>query len=260
MKSNDAAVNVFLSHDIDYSKKGPPTEHILNRRTRFDGTEFARYQEGKTSLYYNIPDLMEIEEKLGIRSTFFFRPFYETGDLESYEDDIQDLLKGNWEIGLHANDVTNIAHEKETLEAITKQKIDGCRVHFLRTNSTMYSDMKEIGFKYDSSVCHSRDKLDPKNARIENHDGILVFPITIMDAYLFTYMKITEENLLSTVDEAMKMTRESGNLLTLLWHDTSIKMKGGRKYKEIMEHILSERNVNIVTGTEAYAMFTSRRG
>ncbi len=259
MGSDDSTVNIFLSHDIDYSKKGPSTEHIMSRKERFDSTEFTRYLEGKGNLYYNIPNLMELEEKLGVRSTFFFRPAYETGDLESYEDDIQELLKGRWEVGLHSNDVTNITYEKKVLETITKREISGCRVHFLKGNNAMYRTMKEIGIKYDSSICYSKERLDHKNTITENHDGVIVFPITIMDAYLFTYMKITEDKLVSLATEAVKMTREKGNLLTILWHDTSIKMVGGRKYKDILEHLLSKENVNIITGLEAYQMLTREK-
>ena len=46
---------------------------------------------------------MEIEEKFDVRSTFFFRTLYENGDVLDYEDDIKQLQKSNWEIGLHTD-------------------------------------------------------------------------------------------------------------------------------------------------------------
>ena len=256
VESNDSTVNVFLSHDIDYSRTGPDAEHIMKRRDRFDDEEFARLQQGRKILYYNVRDLMELEEELGVRSTFFFRPSYETGDLEGYRDDIRDLQKGGWEVGLHANEWSNIAQEKETLEGITGQKVNGCRVHFLRASDAMYAIMRENGFKYDSSVCHSRDRLDIQNTHIGRRDGIVVFPITLMDAYLFTYMKAREEDLVPLVAEAIRMTREGGDLLTILWHDTSLKMKGGRRYRDLLEYIVSEEVVSVVPGLEAYTMFS----
>ncbi len=250
-KQNDI-VTVFLSHDIDYSKKGPPLEHIVARKDRFDSTEFSNFEADKVSLYYNIPDLMDMEERAGIRSTLFFRPAYETGDLESYEDDIHELIRRGWEVGLHVNDPVNVIAEKKILETIAKQEIYGCRVHFLRWNKAMYSVLQKLGIKYDSSVCFYKDRLDPENMRFLVWDGILVFPITLMDAYMFTYMKIPEERILSLVSEALKMTREEGNLMTILWHDSSIKMIGGRKYKEVLEYLTSQEFVRIVTGLQAY--------
>ena len=66
---------VFLSHDVDWRIQGPPTEHILQRKDRFDLKIFEKTKPEE--LYRNIPEYMEIEEKYDIRSTFFFRTIYE---------------------------------------------------------------------------------------------------------------------------------------------------------------------------------------
>ena len=92
---------IFLSHDVDWRRQGPSLEHIQARKDRF-GTEIfdkTRPEE----LYRNIPEYMEIEEKFGVRSTFFFRTLYENGNVDDYKDDIQTLQNGNWEIGLHTD-------------------------------------------------------------------------------------------------------------------------------------------------------------
>ena len=80
---------IFLSHDVDWRRQGPPTEHILERKDRFDTEIFAKTKP--ENLYRNIPEYMELEEKFGIRSTFFFRTLYENGNVDDYEDDIQTL-------------------------------------------------------------------------------------------------------------------------------------------------------------------------
>ena len=70
---------IFLSHDVDWRRKGPSVEHILERKDRF---ELGLFEKTKPeNLYHNIPEYMEIEEKFDIRSTFFFRTFYENGDV-----------------------------------------------------------------------------------------------------------------------------------------------------------------------------------
>ena len=128
---------IFLSHDVDWRRQGPPTEHILERKDRFDTEIFAN--TNPENLYRNIPEYMELEEKFGIRSTFFFRTKYENGNVDDYEDDILALQEGRWEIGLHTdphsvNDIEKIKQEKEKLESLTKKPIIGNRVHFLNYN------------------------------------------------------------------------------------------------------------------------------
>ena len=92
---------IFLSHDVDWRIQGPPLEHILSRKERFEPELFEKTKP--KDLYRNIPDYMELEEKFGVRSTFFFRTFYENGDVLDYKDDIKQLQKLNWEIGLHTD-------------------------------------------------------------------------------------------------------------------------------------------------------------
>ena len=128
---------IFLSHDVDWRRQGPPIEHVLARRDRFDPEIFEKTKP--ENLYRNIPEYIELEEKFGIRSTFFFRTLYEDGNVDDYEDDIQTLQKGGWEVGLHTdpqsvNDIEKIKQEKVKLESLTKKPIVGNRVHFLNYN------------------------------------------------------------------------------------------------------------------------------
>jgi peptidoglycan/xylan/chitin deacetylase (PgdA/CDA1 family) len=113
---------IFLSHDVDWRRDGPPIKHILERKDRFEQELFEKTKP--ENLYRNIPEYMEIEEKFDIRSTFFFRTFYENGDVLDYEDDIKQLHESNWEIGLHTDptsvdNLEKIQKEKEKLESIT---------------------------------------------------------------------------------------------------------------------------------------------
>ena len=101
---------IFLSHDVDWRRQGPTEEHVIKRKDRFEPEVFASFRPNE--LYRNIPEYMEIEEMLKIRSTFFFRTFYENGDVNDYESDIQSLIKGNWEIGLHTDPLSVDNFEK----------------------------------------------------------------------------------------------------------------------------------------------------
>jgi len=72
-------VRVVLTHDVDWPIQGPGRDHVLARRDRFDEDVVRRVIEEGYNPYYNVPDLMEIEERHGLRSTFFFRPVYDDG-------------------------------------------------------------------------------------------------------------------------------------------------------------------------------------
>jgi len=48
-----------------------------------------------------------------------------------------------------------------------------------------------------------------------------------MDAYLFTYMNVKEEGVINLFNGAINRAIKRGkNVITVLWHDSSIKMGG----------------------------------
>ena len=246
---------IFLSHDVDWRKQGPPLEHVLSRKDRFDPELFEKTKPEE--LYRNIPEYMEIEEKFDVRSTFFFRTFYENGDVIDYEDDIKQLQKSNWEIGLHTkpssvDDLNEISLEKEKLESITGRQIIGNRVHFLNYNTELLNKLEKLGFSYDSSLRHSKDRIDEKEMGYSRIRGIIEFPVTLMDAYLFTYMKIREEKIISEFQKTLDLGRSlsENNVISVIWHENVLKMKGGRVYKQILEFLTSQDDVEIKRGID----------
>ena len=246
---------IFLSHDVDWRKQGPPLEHILSRKDRFEPELFEKTKP--EDLYHNIPEYMEIEEEFGVRSTFFFRTFYENGDVLDYEDDIKQLQKSNWEIALHTDPssidgLDKIRSEKEKLESITGKQIIGNRVHFLNYNPELPNKLEKLGFTYDSSLRHSKDRIDEKEMGYSRINGIVEFPVTLMDAYLFTYMKIREEKIISEFQKTLDLGRSlsENNVISVIWHENVLKMKGGRVYKQILEFLTSQDDVEIKRGID----------
>ena len=246
---------IFLSHDVDWRKQGPSIEHIQARKDRFDTEVFDKIRPEE--LYRNIPEYMEIEEKFGVRSTFFFRTLYENGNVDDYKDDIQTLQNGNWEIGLHTDpksieNIEKIKLEKEKLESLTKMPIIGNRVHFLNYNSELPLKLKELGFLYDSSLRHSKDKIDENEMGYSQINGLIEFPVTLMDAYLFTHMNINEDGIIPEFKKTLEIGRRYSekNVISVIWHDNVLKMKGGRMYQKILEFLTSQDDVKIVCGRD----------
>ncbi len=254
---------LFISHDVDWGRRGPGTEHILARRDRFDDEVIKRVLEERFNPYFGIPDLIEMEERVGVRSTFFFRTRYDDNSgIELYEDVIKDLVKGGWEVGLHVNDagsIESLHKEKKVLEDVVGVRVHGCRVHYLRIGVDRLHLLGDAGFLYDSSIVFSKDRIDPKNTGFMVVDGLVEFPITFMDAYLFTYMGLSEEGVVSFIDGAIDTFAERKvEIITLLWHDSSIRMKGGRIYPKLIEHLASKEDVILVRGIDAYRIVKGR--
>ncbi len=108
---------LILTHDVDWPIHGPGRKHILARLDRFDENVKRRILEEGFNPYFGIPLVMEAEERVGVRSTFFFRPLYDDdAGVECYRDVLRELVQGTWEIGVHLNSVESVdevVREKE---------------------------------------------------------------------------------------------------------------------------------------------------
>jgi peptidoglycan/xylan/chitin deacetylase (PgdA/CDA1 family) len=257
---------IFLSHDVDWRKQGPRIEHVMARRNRFD-KDVLEHASVKNP-YYNIPEMMALEERLGLRSTFFFRTLYENGNLYDYEDDIKSLIAGGWEIGLHTDsdsitDLGKIKQEKMKLESLARHTVNGNRVHDLYVDLRLFNHLQKLGFTYDSSVKRFKDKIscDDMNFYFTSK-GLIEFPLTLMDAYLFTYMKINETQIVNTfsytLDQGRRVNSEF-NVISVLWHDCSLKMVGGRCYSNVLEYLASQEDVEIVKGADLALQIKKKR-
>ncbi len=256
---------IFMSHDVDWPRSGPGIEHILGRSDRFDETIIQRVRNENFNPYHGIPYIEEIEREFKVRSTFFFRPMYDDSQsVEPYEDEIKDLLKNGWEVGLHVNDagtLDSIIREKEALESVTGSTILGSRVHYLRISQDKTSLLHEAGFSYDSSLTFSKDRFDLRNTGyISEKSGLIVFPITFMDAYLFSYCGLSEDNVVEFMVSNLANAETHGvRFVTILWHDNSILMRGGRAYRTLLEKLVAMKGVSIVKGVEAYLLAASNK-
>ena len=245
-----------MSHDVDWRRQGPSSDHIITRKDRFEKEQLENIQS--KNLYYNIPNYMDIEEKFDIRSTFFFRTIYEDGDYRDYEDDIRALIKGGWEVGLHCDpssidNIERIHEEKVKLERLTKNTIKSNRVHYMAFNKDLPSKLEKLGFVYDSSLRNSKDRINKYEMGYSIIGKLIEFPVTLMDAYMFTFMKVKEEQIIPTFESTLNYSRSLGrdiNVVTVIWHDNVLQMKGGRMYKKILEYLTSQDDVRVSKGID----------
>jgi hypothetical protein len=82
---------------------------------------------------------------------------------------------------------------------------------------------------------------------------LIEFPVTLMDAYMFTFMKLKEDQIIPTFESTLNYSRSLGgdfNIITVIWHDNVLQMKGGRMYEKILEYLTSEDDVKVSRGID----------
>ena len=256
---SDSKRVLIVTHDVDWPLNGPGAQHVLDRRDRFPPEIINRVVEEGFNPYNGIAKVMEIEEQFGISSTFLFRPKYDNGcEVNEYAQTIRTLLAGGYEVGLHANDTSTLEQvtlEKRMVERAAGAQIFGCRIHYLKVLDSTFSNLTQAGIKYDSSLMFDRKNVDPKNTGHLVKDGLVVFPITFMDAFLFTYTGLNEETIIPYIIKNIDRLYAAGaRILTLLWHDNSVFMRGGRAYGELIKQLSGKSGITFLKGIEAYQL------
>lgn len=258
---------VFLSHDVEWGRSGPPVSHVLDRKERFD-PEILKSCHSQ-NLYYNFPEYMEIEERFHVRSTFFFRTYVESSEdspppyrVEEYKEEIRSLLRGGWELGLHLDRVSyrsvrRIQAERKALEDVSRVSIWASRVHYTLNNSTLHKNLQKLSFKYDSSAKFCRNEVAEKDFGYFERGNLVVFPITLMDALIFAYMAKSENEVLPLIRYAVNTCRRlprEKRIMTIIWHDSVLKMKKGRLFPVILKYLVSLKDVEVRRGIDLFEM------
>ena len=105
---------------------------------------------------------------------------------------------------------------------------------------------------YDSSLRHSKNRINEKEMGYSKIDELIEFPVTLMDAYLFTHMGIKENGIVPEFKKTLELGRNFSdeNVISVIWHDNVLKMKGGRMYEKILEFLTSQEDVKILPGID----------
>ena len=125
-------MRVLLTHDVDKTteKRG----HIWKVRKRFSKKDLIKGFFTPKYLYWNVKEIMELEERYGFRSTFFFST--ELYPLNKVAKECRELVQKGWEIGYHLvyndkmqknNSVEFLRKKREDLERVTGSRIFGIR-------------------------------------------------------------------------------------------------------------------------------------
>jgi peptidoglycan/xylan/chitin deacetylase (PgdA/CDA1 family) len=286
---------VFLSHDVDEVKKTTqwftyPFRHIkAGNMAGLKGQirSLIRQMKG-IEPFWTFERIMEMEESLGVRSSWFFlqeksrlklfvrASWRHIGRRYSFEDRkvlrlIQSLDRGGWEIGLHGSfpsyrDFSLLAGEKSALEKVLGRTVEGCRQHNLNLDLPATWELQQrSGMRYDTTLGYN-DAIGfrwgtsfPFAPHLPQEPGntLLELPLTIQDLPFFR----SGGNWPMFLSIADEVEGQQG-LLTLLWHHpvfNNDEFPGwGDRYYEMIRN-LSKRGAWIARG-DSICHWWHRRG
>ena len=232
-------MKIILTHDADSVHK--PLEHIFARRERFSDKDLKAAEKGTLNLYNNIEAIVQLEAELGFRSTFFIPTFL--FNLHSIVDTLKSIQQEGTEIQLHY--VYEDHPQFQGLFNIQKSffsdmigPVHGVRCHNLWVTQPLLDLFKEEWVLYDSSYRgETVGRMNPYT--IEN--GLIEIPIGIMDTDLFGRLHLTENEAWKFILKDLHIAEEHHvGYYTLLFHQESFRMKGGRLYSKLLKHLADE--------------------
>lgn len=268
---NKAKYTLVLSHDVDHIslRKYPVFSNVtleffkrnlwinLLRTLRGD-LSFGRYLDSlKWCAVYpfiklgwhtdpwekSMKDVIEIEKKYNIRSTFFFIPFANRHgniregvpakgraivyDVKEYKNLLLELEEGGWEVGVHGLDahlsVENATEELKVIQfLLPDKKRFGLRMHWLFQSESLWKNLKEAGFYYDATFGNNDEVGFPdKQYRPFKMDGIWVLPVNLQEGTLLGYWRKSPlpYDPWKKIEEILNEAQEKEAVVTVLWHN-----------------------------------------
>ena len=267
-------LKVALSHDIDRTSKSyqwltKPARSLIS----LNGNAILNQVNSlfKKNTYWNFEEIIEIENKFNVKSTFFF--LNETMkldyfDLKSYPlalgrynieskkitTMIQWLDQNGWEIGVHGsyasfNNLNLLQKEKLVLESILGHSVKGIRQHYLNLTDETWRLQDNAGFLYDSSLGFAASKgYKNKIGFRDNHvrpffsnpnSNFLEIPLVIMDTN-FMNLRNKWEDLKEIVNQCKKLD----GVIVINYHNhvfNDLEYPGFKSsYINLIEYFLSE--------------------
>ena len=256
---------VCLTHDVD--EIYPPFKHTLLstltclKRLDVNGFKqqaFWKLHGKEQSPYWNFQEIMNLEEKYGAQSSFYFlatdadiRRF--RYNIEDLEGELGQIVDQGWEVGLHGgyyayNNLSNIISEKERLERVLGREVVGYRNHYLRFKvPDSWVSLAKAGFRYDTTLgypdsvgfrngmCHP---FRPYNLNTETEVSILEIPLVIMDGTLFRSGR-TYDQMWDEAKKLIDIVASCHGVLTLNWHSNNFNCPFRSYWPKLYEKILA---------------------
>ena len=212
--------------------------------------------------YDTFDELMDLSEKHGVTSHFFFLQYgassYDNGYDLSHPlvcKSIKRIKKREHNIGLHpsyntVNDHDLFRKEKEELETFTNRSIITGRQHYLRFKTPETWQMwEDLGMQWDSTMYYS-EKAGFRSGTCRDHPVFNVLsrselklselPLTIMDSTYFNQIESGKTD--AAFDEIMDFintVKKHQGKFVLLWHTNYLNLNIYNDHKELYLQLLN---------------------
>ena len=264
---DDYEFSLCLTHDVDRVHKSFQCPYYAIKKR-----DLSQLKPLFTSVnpWWQFENIMKLEEKLGVRSSFYFlneqrlfkdkkikelikpskwKIYFGRYDIKSPEikDVIKKLDNGGWEIGIHGsyesyNDKKRLKYEKEVLKETVGSDILGGRQHYLNLdNLQTWKHHRDIGLKYDSTLGSTTDYGFNFGYDIQHpfDDDFTVFPVTIMDSTLMNNTSSVEEAW-KECKKVLEEAKRNNAIMTIIWHQRVFNEKDFSGYREIYEKMIKK--------------------
>ena len=277
---DDAPFAVCFTHDIDVVYKSVPSKGFtaikaLKQSNLSQSIHSLSQMRSRKNPFCNFKEIMDLEERYGAKSTFFFMA-EEPGEqdyaynIEDLESEIGEIIDQGWEVGLHGGhstylDPSMMQKKKERLERVTGKPVIGYRNHFLRFRvPDTWKYLSQAGFKYDSTfgyadcagfrngMCHPFRPFDLHTGR---EIDIVEIPLNVMDGTLDQgYMRLDPGKAIEVIQRLIDEIERCHGIITILWHNTYFFDDKAKFYKKILKYCM-ERRAWMTNGKEICEWF-----
>jgi len=275
---------VCLTHDVD--EIFPPISHSIRSSIHcFKTFDYQRLKNQfylkniskNQSPYLNFQQIINLENKFGAKSTFFFLA---TDDdilrfrykIEWVESELGGIIDKGCEVGLHGgyyayNDLHEICKEKKRIEKVIGQPIIGYRNHYLRFRvPDTWHLLAKAGFRYDTTLgypdaigfrngmCHP---FRPYDLNTMEEIEIIEIPMAIMDVALFEKKGSVREAMKSII-KMIEIVESCHGVLVLNWHSNNFNCPFRDTWSKLYEWILEQCQIKhawITSGEEILKHF-----
>ena len=280
---------LFLSHDVDRIKKyslrntGYMGLRLLGLRPSSSGfarniRAFFQYARGtllmKKDPYWNFDRLMDLEKKLGIRSTWYFLEKTAADNSKYHFSDpgisglIQKLESDGHEVGIHGTLESSEDQEEMTgairrLNEVCDRPVIGIRQHYLKYRFPLTPRLQSrAGLTYDATLGFA-EHIGFRNSyahpfRLYDFEHqkpfeIVQIPLAVMEVSLLEYMKVPHRQAIETIGPLVEEVTRFRGVFSLLWHNCQLDEEEypgiNRTYRELLEWITG-RGFRSMTGQE----------
>jgi peptidoglycan/xylan/chitin deacetylase (PgdA/CDA1 family) len=217
----------------------------------------ARHIQTKPVFLFTVDDIWEntdntslsklatILNKNNIKATFFITPYYHNVVLSQKKaDQIADILKGH-EFAQHGvyhvynEDLSLIKEAKLFLEKRLKTRISGYRSPFFFRTKALFSELSDLGFKYNSDQFLFRPKpfIQKNIAIIPCHDKCDPFA-----------MNLDDKNILILVKSKLEYSIKSRKPYVFLMHSQDLSDENLKILSEIFDEVKKDNLPSLFLG------------